>query len=86
MKNKIPCDDLFVLSKNYREINKAIDFYTKAIEVVNSKAPSYWLISVYKLRREAYLQLGKKEEADIDLKLMKETEINNKKEGNGTTF
>lgn len=71
------------LLKNY---NKAIDFYTKAIEVVNNNAPYYWLINVYKLRREAYLQLGKKEKADIDLELMKEAEINNKKEGNGITF
>lgn len=56
-----------------KDYNKVIDFYTKAIEVVPNNLYDR-LINVYKVRGEAYLQVGDKEKADIDLKLMKEVE------------
>lgn len=58
-----------------KDYNKAIEFYTKAIEATG-KSRYDLLIQYYKLRSEAYLQLGEKEKADVDLKLMKDTEIN----------
>lgn len=69
-----------------KDYNKAIEFYTKAIEAAG-KSWYDLLIKYYKLRSKAYLQLGEKEKADIDLKLMKEAEKHkNKKENEEMAF
>lgn len=76
------------LGKTYnllKDYNTAIEFYTKAIEATDKSCYNV-LIKYYKLRSEAFLQLGKKEKADIDLKLMKEAEINERKKYKGLAF
>ena len=57
-----------------KDYNKSVEFYTKAIETLPEKSYYDILIKCYKQRSEAYLLLGEKEKADIDLKLAKESE------------
>ena len=63
-----------------KDYNKSVELYTKAIETLPEKSYYDILIKCYKQRSEAYLLLGEKEKADIDLKLAKESEESMRKE------
>lgn len=61
-----------------KDYNKSVEFYTKAIEILSDESYYDILIKCYKQRSEAYLQLGEKEKADRDLKLMEEKKLKQK--------
>ena len=63
--------------KNYLKLQKyekAIKDFNTVVEIIYDKPYYDILIKCYKQRREAYLQLGDEEKADIELKLIKEAE------------
>ena len=81
--NKLNKADGYIgLGKTYyllKDYNKAINCYTKAIEVFEGTTNLY-LIKCYKKRSEAYSLLGEKEKAETDLKLADKIEFKNKKD------
>ena len=61
-----------------KDYNKSVEFYTKAIEILKKYSYYEQLIKCYKHRSEAYLLLGEKEKADMDLKLLAESKLKQK--------
>lgn len=70
--------------KNYLKLQKyenAIKDFNTVLEIISDKAWYDVFIKCYKHRSEAYLQLGEKEKADMDLKLMAESKLKQKERG-----
>ena len=71
--NKVKADCFMAMGNICTRIkapNHAITYYTSAINLLEEQNRTKKLISCYKSRRNAYLQLKEEEKADSDLKLI----------------